>query len=384
MSSAVIPYLLVVRWPLGGIRTHLKYARQLSDPHGPILAPSVIAFDDSLTRLLLDNLAIPAQNDLTRGVTHLHQMAARIWRACFNPKIKVVHSQGFISALLAAPAALLTGKRHVISAHDLADPRVIGSNPWVHRALGLTLRQAYAVHAVGEDCAHSLRALPFMGSARNIVVIENGIDAAQFTAVAPLDLRAQLQLPADARLVGSFGRYMPQKGFRLLVDALRQLRREHPGLNAHVISLGAGDFIREEQAYVEQCGLSSQVHFLPPASDPARWIAGCEVIAMPSLWEAYGLLAAETLALGVPLIASACLGLREVIAGTPARSITPGNVAELAQALHAELSSSSNGAAAAYAQTARGRFDFRANAARLQRLLALAHIGCALPEDGRL
>lgn len=45
---------------------------------------------------------------------------------------------------------------------------------------------------------------------------------------------------------------------------------------------------------------------------------------MPSRWVAFGLLAVEALCAGTPLIASDCIGLREVVEDTPAVVVPPG------------------------------------------------------------
>jgi len=57
---------------------------------------------------------------------------------------------------------------------------------------------------------------------------------------------------------------------------------------------------------------------MPFTPNVASVIKGLDLVVMPSLWEACGLLAMETLVAGTPLIASDCIGLREVVRGTPA------------------------------------------------------------------
>ncbi len=53
-------------------------------------------------------------------------------------------------------------------------------------------------------------------------------------------------------------------------------------------------------------------------------IKAMDMVVMPSRWEACGLLGMEVLAAGVPLISTDCIGLREVVAGSPARIFSPG------------------------------------------------------------
>ena len=103
--------------------------------------------------------------------------------------------------------------------------------------------------------------------------------------------------------------------------------------------------------------------------DPAPLIAGVDCVAMPSRSEAYGLLAAEVMALGVPLLASTCIGLREVTANTPSRTFPPQDPRLLANAIAAEIGDRSQLRAEKFASEALRRFDFTPSAARIADLI---------------
>ena len=64
---------------------------------------------------------------------------------------------------------------------------------------------------------------------------------------------------------------------------------------------------------------------------------GFDVIAMPSIWEACGLVGMEALTAGVPIIGTSCIGLREVLKDTPAIVIPPGDALSLAVALEHQI-----------------------------------------------
>ena len=377
-----IPYLLVVRWPVGGIRTHLKYGRDLltAMPHYALI-PTLVAFDDQDTRLAVSSLGIDPKNDRSQGIHSLFGMAQRIFRLSLNSKFHVVHSQGFISSVLSSPATVLLRKRHIVSVHDVITDDVIESTSYISRlVLGVCLRLAYAVHAVGEDCARSIRQLPLMRNARNIIIIKNGIDPKRFTNPVSVDLRTLIGVPKYTKLIGFFGRFHPQKGFRYLIDALEQLKFRTPELAVHVVAAGNAGTLDEDKAYAGKKGLTGMVSFVPQAENPASFMAACDMIVMPSLFEAYSLLAAEVLTLGIPLIASDCIGLKEVTADTPARSFPAKNTEALTKAIQEELEHPSIEAARAFVPEARKRFDFTHSALLLNRLLFLAHSGRPLCE----
>jgi glycosyltransferase involved in cell wall biosynthesis len=131
---------------------------------------------------------------------------------------------------------------------------------------------------------------------------------------------------------------MGQKGFRLIVQAIRLIRDEQLlPVVPHVATFGWGGFIREDYAYLEELGLKDYFHQMPQTNNMAGALKGVDLVAMPSRWEACGLLAMEALAAGAPIVGSDCVGLREVLDGTPARQVAVGDQSALADALVAEI-----------------------------------------------
>jgi glycosyltransferase involved in cell wall biosynthesis len=108
---------------------------------------------------------------------------------------------------------------------------------------------------------------------------------------------------------------------------------------------------------------------------------GLDVVAIPSLWEACPLLPMEAMMVGTPVIGTNCLGLREVLEGTPSTVVPLGDARALEGAIVQHLDGSHKAAAAAYAAHARQRFDVDAAAASLGELL-LATV-CRQPEKNK-
>jgi glycosyltransferase involved in cell wall biosynthesis len=90
---------------------------------------------------------------------------------------------------------------------------------------------------------------------------------------------------------------------------------------------------------------------------------------MPSLWEACGLLAMETMVAGVPLIGTNCIGLREVLRDTPAVAVSPRDSVSLANELFDEMNSPSTTKALEFLEEASRRFDVRKQAKELEDIL---------------
>jgi glycosyltransferase involved in cell wall biosynthesis len=369
-------YLLVVRFPTGGIRTHLKYFRALAPLRPDRLQPVLVCPEGEQALALAKNLDLPAELNLSKGVRSLSTMARTVFSATRQFDVRLIHSHGFTSAAVAAPTALLERRAHLVTVHDVITEGVLERASRSERlGLGLAMRLAQAVHAVSNDCAASLRLLPFMGSAHSIVVIPNGIDAGQFSGVAPRDIRSDLGLSPSTFLIGFFSRFMAQKGFRTLVDSIGLLKSIKGLPPIVVVAVGSGGFIREDQSYIERRGLGPSFRFMDSVENPAPLIAAVDCVAMPSRWEAYGLLGAEVLALGIPLLASNCIGLREVTSGTPARTFPPNDPAALASTIAAEIDTPTKGRSAEFVHEALRRFDFKPKAARIENLIQKLHHG---------
>jgi len=363
-------YLLVVRFPTGGIRTHLKYLRALAPAHANGLCPVLISPEGGEADALAETLAVPPQLNLSKGVRSLRDMCRTALHASRRYNTRLIHSHGFSSAAVAAPAATLQRRAHLVTAHDVITEGVLRRTSVLERVgLGGAMRIADTIHAVSKDCGESVRLLPFMRSARNIVVIPNGINPRQFREVGPRDVRAEINIDPASFLIGFFGRFMAQKGFRTLVDAIGLLQARGGGSHITVLAVGSGGFIREDKDYIRRLGLASCFRFMDTVEDPAPLIAGVDCVAMPSRWEAYGLLAAEVMALGVPLLASTCIGLREVTVNTPARTFAADDPRLLADTIAAEMADCSKARAKQFAPEALRRFDFTPSAARIADLM---------------
>ncbi|MCA0872932.1 glycosyltransferase [Seohaeicola saemankumensis] len=134
-----------------------------------------------------------------------------------------------------------------------------------------------------------------------------------------------LPAPASRRVIGAIGRLHRQKGFDTLIEAFRAL--PDPDLELHLHGDGPDrDLLRD------LAGGDRRIRFRGHGGDPAAIMAEVDVVAMPSRWEAYGLVALEARAACRPLIVAPVDGLRDHIAAgaTPVRG---GGVAAWSTAL---------------------------------------------------
>ena len=125
-----------------------------------------------------------------------------------------------------------------------------------------------------------------------------------------------------------------QKGLDTLVDALTLLVRDRPGLLLRVA--GRGNDANRLAAMFRDGGLEKNVELLGAVSEAERrrLFAGAAVQVMPSRFEGFGMVAAEAMAAGVPLVAASSGSLPEVVdAPQGGVLVPPGDPAALARAV---------------------------------------------------
>lgn len=129
-------------------------------------------------------------------------------------------------------------------------------------------------------------------------------------------------LPGRLLHLGFAGRLVPVKGACLALHTVAELQRRGVECRLSVAGEGPeGDKLRELTA---QLDLGDTVHFAGLVDDMPGFFSAIDCLLCPSLREPFGLVAAEALANGCAVVATAVDGLAEVVAGfDAARSILP-------------------------------------------------------------
>ena len=146
----------------------------------------------------------------------------------------------------------------------------------------------------------------------------------------------------EGRIILTVGRWLAEeqyKGMDTLITALPRLLTEWPELQ--LVAIGEGDDQAWLEGIAEGRGVRRHVHFLSRLSYPeiAACYAACEVFALPSRGEGFGLVYLEAMACGKPVIGGAHGGAPEVIEdGKTGYLVQHGDVSQLATSLETLLS----------------------------------------------
>ncbi len=124
------------------------------------------------------------------------------------------------------------------------------------------------------------------------------------------------------------GQLIRGKGVQLLLAAMARMKTPRT-----LDIVGTGNMEPKLKALAEELGIADRVRFNGFQTNPQEWMRAARCVVVPSLWqEPFGLVAAEAVALGRPVVAFAVGGLPEACGGK-ATLVPPGDVAALAKAL---------------------------------------------------
>ncbi len=113
----------------------------------------------------------------------------------------------------------------------------------------------------------------------------------------PVD-RASLATPANAFVVAASGRFVPRKGFDVLIRAIARLP------DTYLWLLGEGQERRALETLARDLGIAGRVRFVGWVDEPINTIAAADAFVMPSRHEPLGNTLLEAWHAGVPTVST--------------------------------------------------------------------------------
>ena len=217
--------------------------------------------------------------------------------------------------------------------------------------------------------------------AGRIETIHTFVDTAPIAAAAPAAraaVRAELGIAAAVLVVGTVGAVIPRKGIADLVRAWRRVLDVHADARLLVVGdepQGHADALR---ALADRLGLGGTIVWAGRRADVPAILAALDVFVLASHQEPFGLAAAEAMAAGLPVVATAVGGLPECIAdGETGLLVPPADERALAAALLALLGDAPRrqGLGAAGRSRVAARFAAEIQVPRIEAVLARVAAG---------
>jgi glycosyltransferase involved in cell wall biosynthesis len=287
--------------------------------------------------------------DIAAGPRPARDVAAvrRLRRLIADRAPDVVHAHGLRAgavAALALPSRRRPGPALLVTVHN--GPPAGPLPRAVYRALErVTARRADAVLCVSADLARRMR----RAGARDV---ELAVVPAPPAAPPPGEAiaKARADIAAGGRpVVLAVGRFAPQKGFDVLLEAMIILQGRNPA--PLLVVAGEGPLAAHLASRVRTTGIKAR--FLGARADIPALLAAADVAVAPSRWDGQPLFVQEALRAGRPLVASRVGGIPALTGADAALLVPPDDPHRLASALRTVLADPELSGRLAAAATAR-------------------------------
>ena len=260
---------------------------------------------------------------------------ARLFR---SERPQVVHTHSSKAGILGRAAARLAGVPVVVHTihgfgfNDLQPAPLRAALVALERAASRFTTQFIAVSRANLEKGMALGIVP-RGRVR---LIRSGIPIAAFETAgrdealrSGIALRREIGLPRDAPLVGMVACLKRQKDPLTFVEAMARVAAALP--RAAFVVAGDGELRAAVQARCEARGLAGKLRLLGWRRDIPGVMAALDVLVLASLWEGLPKVLPQAIAAGVPIVATAVDGTRDVLRdGVSGLLCAPGDAATIA------------------------------------------------------
>jgi L-malate glycosyltransferase len=254
--------------------------------------------------------------------------AGRLARYIRVNSIQIVHAYGLYPNIFAVPVARLAGARVVIaSIRDCGDIL----KPWQRWLQKIVCRFADCVLVNADAIRESLIRQGYRPD--NITIIRNAV-AQPKTHYADNTggIREELGWPAAAPVGLVLSRLNRMKGIEYFLDAASIVAEKFP--EARFLIVGDGGSRRELESHAARVGLAGKIVFTGFRTDVPRILSEASFSVLPSLSEGLSNSLLESMASGVPVIATRVGGNTEIVEdGVTGLIVEPRDAAMLAGAM---------------------------------------------------
>lgn len=244
-------------------------------------------------------------------------------RAFHRHRIDLVNTHSGRDTLLAGIAARLLPKR----------PRIVRTR---HLILPITSKATYSGLPDHVVCV-SQAVQDYLAGAgvptARLSTVPTGVDSLRFDpAHTQATLRAELQLPDSAPLIGTVAILRMKKGYQDLIAAIPRVLAAVP--DAHFVFAGDGPQRQNIEHALTTAGLNERVHLLGLRRDIPQVLKSLDLFVLPTHQEALGTSYIEAQAMGVPVIGTRVGGVpATMIEGRTGLLVPPHDPAALAEAI---------------------------------------------------
>lgn len=274
---------------------------------------------------------VPADHRLAVDALNWVRAVRRLIRVA---QVDVVVTNSQKAHLAGSVAARTSGVPVVWRLHDIVEPTTFGAAQILALRLTAALSRPRVLGVSAAVDAATRETLRITNSS----TLHNGVDTGRLHAHGRLVLRDRFGWPPEAVVFGTIGRLVRWKGCLEFVQAARQVIERAPSARFVLVGdemIDAGSGFRDEiLGRVDELGLTDHVRLLPFTDDVGAVLAELDVLVQPSTEaDPFPTAVVEAAVVGVPVIASSCGGVGEIIVdGLHGRLVQPRDIPALVQA----------------------------------------------------
>ena len=279
-----------------------------------------------------------------------------------------IETSSVMPTILALWATLGLRTRHVAGLHDVIIKERYNGKKNLFWRLSVRLNRHTRFYAISDYVRRSW--IKYSNTAdQHVRTIFNGIPNDCFDAIPEKEsVYEELKIPPGARLAIFVGRMLKRKGIDTILDALGPILHKE---NIYLVYVGCLDqppegYFQDEHGLLERMysqiareGWREMVLILGLRSDIPRLMASSDVLVHPARIEGFGLVLAEAMATGLPVVASDVEAIPEVLAGTDSIMVPADEPAALRDAVLRTLGRSCEEATQAVQKGKKRAEDFR-------------------------
>jgi L-malate glycosyltransferase len=202
--------------------------------------------------------------------------------------------------------------------------------PIIHKHVcELLCYRANGIIGISNEISLSIRKA-FPSHLSKVIYIPNAVNVDLFSAPVDRDaVRAELNIPSDAALVGMIANFHKVKNHLCLIKAFDTLRQKHPHLRLVLVGKGFPDFPETSEsnmkAMINLFRLEDSIILTGYRHDISRLLKAFDIFCLPSFSEGLPVSILEAMAARIPVVGSDVQGIREVISPENTGLLFPSN-----------------------------------------------------------
>ena len=270
-----------------------------------VVMPERTPMFDKLSKLDIEAVIVPLNKMAAPSPLPYLETLYRLYVTTKRYEARLIHANDDIANQYGLPVAKLMGIPIVTFTRVFLTPRGF-------RRMFLS----YADTLVANSHAVASTYLRDRSGSQRRYIIHNGIDLDKFQP-REYDFRKVWNISQETFLIAVIGRITPSKGQDVFIKALQKVVNEVSDCRAVLVGdteiEGDQWYLDKLHRMVEEFSLKQNVTFAGYVDDIRPLLGAVDLVVLPSLWEPFGRVLIEAMAMEKPVVATRAGGTAEVV-----------------------------------------------------------------------